>query len=197
MSDSDCPTCSKTSLAWAETVCAFPSSRSSPDPPIGFPRSSAGTYGSGPLHGRLVDARGPKPSLVIAFFTLSIGYLGTKMIFDAGLKEGQERASTATVVLLIICGFLTGNGGSGGLTGALNTVAKSFPERIVSVRDVSDQFCAYADSLIHPHREPALQGWYCPASGCQLSCSPRSHIHSSPGTPPTSSSCWQSVPRCR
>ena len=100
-----------------------------------FSQSPAGTYSTGPLHGKLVDARGPRPSLVIAFFTLSFGYLGIKMIFDAGLKEGQERASAMTVTLLVICGFLTGTGGAGGATGALNTVAKSFPEHIVSVQN--------------------------------------------------------------
>ena len=54
------------------------------------------------------------------------------MIFDAGLKEGQERASAATVALLVVCGFLTGGGSAGGGAGALNTVAKSFPEHLVS-----------------------------------------------------------------
>ena len=141
----DCPTCNRISLGWAETVRLFRSRshhhplmhvRSDSPDRLNAPRpsrSSAGTYGSGPLHGRLVDTRGPKLSLVIAFFTLLIGYLGTKVIFDAGLGQGQEQASTATVALLMIFGFLTGTGGSGGLTGALNTVAKSFPERNVSV----------------------------------------------------------------
>ena len=60
------------------------------------------------------------------------------MIFEAGLEQGQERASTTTVALLIICGFLTGNGGSGGLASSLNAVAKSFPEHVVSARNLSN-----------------------------------------------------------
>lgn len=91
---------------------------------------NAGSYGTGPFHGKLVDARGPKPSLVMAFFSLLIGYMGIKAIFDTGLKDGKEQASTATVVLLVFCGFLTGSGGSGATSGSLNTVAKSFPERL-------------------------------------------------------------------
>lgn len=77
-----------------------------------------------------MDARGPKPSLAMAFFSLLIGYMGIKMIFDTGLKDGQDQASTATVILLIFCGFLTGSGGSGATSGSLNTVAKSFPEHL-------------------------------------------------------------------
>lgn len=100
------------------------------------PRSSAGTYGTGPLHGKLIDARGPRLSLATAFIALSIGYLGTKMIFDTGLTEGQERASTAAVTLLVICGFLTGGGSAGGGASSLNTVAKSFPEHLVSDPDL-------------------------------------------------------------
>ena len=157
----------------------------------------AGTYGSGPLHGKLVDARGPRLSLIIAFFTLSIGYLGTRVIFEAGLAQGQERASTTTIVLLIICAFLTGNGGSGGLASSLNAVAKSFPEHVVSARDLSIQLCIHTDSSIAAHREPHLQGWCYPVSDCQLSCSPQSHTRPSLGTPLTSSLSWRSAPRCR
>lgn len=64
------------------------------------------------------------------------------MIFDAGLEKGQERASTTIVALLIICGFLTGNGGAGGASGALNAVAKSFPEHMVSTQNPFAKLCA-------------------------------------------------------
>ena len=116
------------------------------DPPIKFFcifSTAAGTYGSGPLHGKLVDARGPRLSLIIAFFTLSIGYLGTRMIFNAGLQQDQERASTTTIALLVICGLLTGNGGSGGLASSLNAVAKSFPEHVVSARAIKSALHLY------------------------------------------------------
>jgi len=163
----------------------------------GYSHPPAGTYGSGPFHGKLVDARGPRPSLIIAFFTLSVGYLGTRMIFKAGLEQGQEQASTATVALLILCGFLTGNGGSGGLASSLNAVAKSFPEHVVSNKNISKQLRTHVDSLIVTRRELALQGWCYPASDCQLSCSLRSHIRPSLGIPLTSSLSWQLAPRCR
>jgi len=80
------------------------------------------------------------------------------MIFDAGLKEGQERASTVTITLLVICGFLTGNGGAGGAAGALNTVAKSFPEHIVRSRNLSDQPHAHADFSSVMQLENQLHG---------------------------------------
>lgn len=119
-------------------------------------QSSVGTYGTGPLHGKLVDARGPRPSLVIAGLFLLIGYMGIKAIFDAGLKQGQEQASTATVVLLVFCGFLTGTGGSGASSGSLNTVAKSFPERIVSVRILFHNSRSFTYPSIVTCREPPL-----------------------------------------
>jgi hypothetical protein len=74
--------------------------------------------------------------------------MGIKIIFDAGLTEGQEQASSATVVLLVFCGFLTGTGGSGAASGSLNTVAKSFPEHIVSTRNICHECFNNADPSI-------------------------------------------------
>ena len=155
--------------------------------------STAGTYGTGPLHGKLVDARGPRPSLIIAFFCLLIGYMGTKTIFDAGLKQGQEQASAAVVVLLVLCGFLTGNGGSGGASGSLNTVAKSFPEHTVSVRILFLKFLSCAYHSTFTHRELVLRPWCYLVSDSLPFCSPRSHMPPSLGTHLTSSSSWQSA----
>lgn len=120
--------------------------------------------------------------------------MGTKTIFDAGLKQGQEQTSAATVVLLIFCGFLTGNGGSGGASGSLNTVAKSFPEHVVSIRNLlhTSRSCAYLSILTH--REPALRRWYYPASDSLPFCSPQSLMPPSLGTHLTSSSSWPSGP---
>lgn len=156
-----------------------------------FSRPPAGTYSTGPLHGKLVDARGPRPSLIVAFFCLLVGYMGIKTIFDSGLKEGQDRASTPVIVLLIFCGFLTGTGGSSAASGSLNTVAKSFPEHLVSVY-IS---CSYTDPSIVTHREPASQRWYYLGLDSQPSCSRQSHMPSSLGIHPTSSSFWQSALR--
>lgn len=157
----------------------------------------AGTYGTGPFHGKLVDKRGPRPSLVFAFFCLLIGYMGIKIIFDAGLTEGQEQASSATVVLLVFCGFLTGTGGSGAASGSLNTVAKSFPEHIVSTRNIFHECCSHADPSIVAHREPVSQRLCYPASDCQPFCSRQSRTRHSLGTPLTSSSFWQLALHCQ
>ena len=81
---------SKTSSGWAEIVRLSSSTDTPHTRPSNSPQSLAGTVS---LHGKLVDARGPRLSLAIAFSTLFIGYLGTKIIFDTGLGEGQERAS--------------------------------------------------------------------------------------------------------
>lgn len=162
-----------------------------------FFQSPAGTYGTGPFHGKLVDARGPRPSLAMGFFSLLIGYMGIKAIFDIGLKDGQEQAPTAIVILLIFCGFLTGSGGSGATSGSLNTVAKSFPEHLVSTRDIFHKSCRHANALTLVYRGPVLQRWYYLGLGSRPSCSRQSPMRSSPATPLTSSLFWQLALRCR
>lgn len=80
--------------------------------------------------------------------------MGIKSIFDAGLNEGQERASSTTVLLLVFCGFLTGTGGAGGASGSLNTVAKSFPEHIVSTGIYPVTFAAMPTTrLLHTENQ--------------------------------------------
>lgn len=104
-----------------------------------------GVYGTAPLYGRLVDARGPRTLLVIAFVCLIVGYSGVRYFHDRGLPEGATEISTLSFCLLVACGFLTGSGGNGGLAGALNATAKSFPDRLVSVQ------CCVHGSLAHKH----------------------------------------------
>jgi hypothetical protein len=59
-----------------------------------------------------------------------VGYLGIRAVYDAGLPEG-ETLPTWRLGVLIACSFMSGIGGNGGLAAALNTAAKSFPDRSV------------------------------------------------------------------
>ena len=99
-------------------------------------------YGTAPTWGRLVDARGPRVLLTIAFVCLIAGYLGIRHFYDAGLPEGASELSTLSFCLLVVCGCLTGAGGNGGLASSLNANAKSWPDRLVSVSLTPHQlFC--------------------------------------------------------
>ncbi|KAI0078268.1 MFS general substrate transporter [Panus rudis PR-1116 ss-1] len=84
-----------------------------------------GVYGTAPLWGKLVDARGPRVLLVIGFVSLLTGYLGIRHFYDTGKDAGL-----ATLCVLIFCSFLTGIGGNGGLASAMNVTAKSWPDRL-------------------------------------------------------------------
>ncbi|KAL1939679.1 hypothetical protein VTO73DRAFT_9712 [Trametes versicolor] len=88
-----------------------------------------GVYGTAPIWGGLVDRRGPRAPMIIAFFALLIGYLGIRQFYTDGLPEGVSEISTLSLCLLVFCGFLTGVGGNGGLVGAMNATAKSFPDK--------------------------------------------------------------------
>jgi len=88
-------------------------------------------YLSAPFFGKLVDARGPRASLVSAFFLLLGGYIGIRTLYDGGTDAAGHSLSTAHFVLLVLCGFCTGLGGDAGLTSAVNTSAKTFPDKAV------------------------------------------------------------------
>ena len=92
---------------------------------------AVGVYGSAPFVGKLADSRGPRLSLTLSFALLLVGYLGIKGVYDA--SEGNtEPAGGGTLFTLIIFGLLSGIGSTAGYFAALNTVAKSFPNKIVS-----------------------------------------------------------------
>lgn len=95
-------------------------------------RYLVGVYGTAPFWGWIVDTRGPRPLLALAFVALLIGYNGIRHFYDAGLPTGATDISNLTLCALIVCGFLTGIGGNGGLTSAVNSTAKSFPDSLVS-----------------------------------------------------------------
>ncbi|KAI5887407.1 MFS general substrate transporter [Schizophyllum commune H4-8] len=85
---------------------------------------NVGVYASAPLWGKLVDARGPKPGFVCAFVLLLAGYMGIKILYDAGIV-----ADGPVFFALILCGTATGAGGNAGNSSGVNAVARSFPDR--------------------------------------------------------------------
>jgi hypothetical protein len=86
---------------------------------------------SGPVLGRIVDTKGPRPLLIAAFIFLLSGYTGIRGIFDAGLGK-EEELSRLRFVLIVMCSFLSGVGGHAGMASAMNTTAKNFPDKLVS-----------------------------------------------------------------
>ncbi|KAF5363758.1 hypothetical protein D9756_001104 [Leucocoprinus leucothites] len=91
--------------------------------------SLVGVYTFGPIWGRIVDTRGPRIPLTGAFVLLLTGYSGIKYAFDAGVPQGAMTISTFTFALVVLCNFMTGAGGNGGLTSSVNSTARSFPDR--------------------------------------------------------------------
>ncbi|KAJ4472799.1 major facilitator superfamily domain-containing protein [Lentinula edodes] len=91
---------------------------------------NVGVYISAPILGKIVDSRGPKSLLLSGFVLLLAGYSGIRLVYDAGLPENITALSTAMFALLIACSFMTGVGGNGGLCAAINTTAKTFPDKV-------------------------------------------------------------------
>ncbi|KAI0788666.1 major facilitator superfamily domain-containing protein [Abortiporus biennis] len=88
-----------------------------------------GVYGTAPLWGKLVDAKGPRILLVMGFVTLLSGYAGIRQFYEDGLPQGATKLPTFSIVVLSLCGLLTGMGGNGGLVSAMNATAKSWPDK--------------------------------------------------------------------
>ncbi|KAJ6544289.1 MFS general substrate transporter [Mycena capillaripes] len=89
---------------------------------------NVGVYSSGPFWGRFVDSRGPRIPLAFAFLFLFLGYTGIRHFYDAGVPEGST-LSNFSLGLLIACSFMTGAGANAGFTGAINSTAKTFPDK--------------------------------------------------------------------
>lgn len=90
-----------------------------------------GVYAAAPFFGKLADLRGPRLSLALSSVLLSIGYLGIKGVYDAS-ENNSEPVAGGTFFTLILFGLLSGIGSTAGFSAALNTVANSFPNMVVS-----------------------------------------------------------------
>jgi hypothetical protein len=88
-------------------------------------------YLTSPLWGHIVDVHGPRRLLASGFFLLLAGYSGIRFIFDTGIPPGASTISTPTFCALVACKLMTGAGGNCGIMSALNTSAKTFPDRAV------------------------------------------------------------------
>ena len=133
---------------------------------------------SGPVWGRIVDRKGPRIPLIGASIFLLVGYSGIKQMYDDGIGNGTT-VSPLHIVLLVVCGFMTGLGGNAGLSAALNTTAKSFP--FSAVRALSLPPSAFVPStrlMFLSVPLPLLS--FNRVSGSQLSSSRFSRTHTSP-----------------
>ncbi|KAL4075477.1 major facilitator superfamily domain-containing protein [Scleroderma citrinum] len=87
----------------------------------------AGFYLSGPIWGRIIDARGPRIPLIGASVFFFVAYAGTKRIYDDGIGTAAS-ISPVLFVMLVMLALFIGFGANAGLNSSINTVAKSFPE---------------------------------------------------------------------
>jgi len=55
--------------------------------------------------------------------------MGMRTFYDDGLPKGVAHLSVPGFITLCACNFLTGVGGSGGLASAVNSTAKTFPDK--------------------------------------------------------------------
>jgi MFS family permease len=149
-----------------------------------------GVYATAPFWGRIADHRGPRILLAIGFVGLLVGYSGIRWAYDAGLptiKNPQGETITGSLpsshlYLLILCGFLSGAGGNGGLVASVNTTAKSFPDSAVcTLAKYWSHILTKNGKRCSVHRQ---LGWSYPGSVSPRSCSPLSRMLSSLETHP-------------
>ncbi|KWU43288.1 hypothetical protein RHOSPDRAFT_35162 [Rhodotorula sp. JG-1b] len=96
-----------------------------------------GVYLSSPVIGRIVDKRGPKPTLVFAAIALTCGYLIIRAFYTTAQDADNLARRTdpggwfaiAGVPGLVAAQLLTGMGSTAGLSSVGNSVAKSFRKR--------------------------------------------------------------------
>ncbi|GAA5926001.1 hypothetical protein JCM3775_005172 [Rhodotorula graminis] len=87
-----------------------------------------GVYLSSPFIGRIVDRRGPKPTLILAAVALTGGYLVVRAFYLSGHVANGLYARLG-VPGLVAAELLTGIGSTAGLSSAGNSVARSFKKR--------------------------------------------------------------------
>ncbi|GAA5970303.1 hypothetical protein JCM8115_003694 [Rhodotorula mucilaginosa] len=98
-----------------------------------------GVYLSSPVIGRIVDKRGPKPTLVFAAIALTSGYLIIRAFYTTAAQDADDNMArsdhpggwfaVAGVPGLVAAQLLTGMGSTAGLSSVGNSVAKSFRKR--------------------------------------------------------------------
>ncbi|WVQ75306.1 hypothetical protein IAR50_004922 [Cryptococcus sp. DSM 104548] len=90
-----------------------------------------GVYTTGPLWGKIVDSRGPRIPLLVGGLCCLVGYSLVHAFYTHAISlppPSSSDISTPRLALLMFSMFLTGCGGSAGLTSAVNATAKSFPD---------------------------------------------------------------------
>ena len=92
----------------------------------------AGVYTSAPIWGRFVDSQSPRILFVVSLVFLLCGYSGIKHLYDSGLPSGTSTLPVLSFYMLVLSSFLTGSGSICGLSTALNSTVKSFPDEVVS-----------------------------------------------------------------
>ena len=98
-----------------------------------------------------MDSRGPRILLACSFVFLLGGYSGIRYLYDSGLAPDALSVPSIIFYALLLCSFLTGVGGSGGISGAINTVSKTFPDQAVCSRGLA-KVIFY--SLVHESEHP-------------------------------------------
>ncbi|EUC66581.1 MFS general substrate transporter [Rhizoctonia solani AG-3 Rhs1AP] len=91
-----------------------------------------GVYCSGPIWGKVVDARGPRIPLLVAFVLLAFGYGGIRAFYTGAISMSETSTSrfNGDVAALFFFSLCTGIAGNAGITSAMNAAAKSFPDRL-------------------------------------------------------------------
>lgn len=90
-----------------------------------------GMYTSGPVWGKIVDSKGQKIPLLAGGLCCLLGYGITHAFYTHIIplrSPSSDDPSYLRLSLLLFAMFLTGCGGSAGLTSGVNAVAKSFPD---------------------------------------------------------------------
>ena len=110
-------------------------------------RSSVGVYSTGPIWGRIVDSHGPRILLASSFVFLLGGYSGIRYFYVSGLAPDALTVPILSFSALVLCSFLTGAGGNGGFMSAVNSTAKTFPDRAVCIH-------RWFSKVYFPHYHP-------------------------------------------
>lgn len=88
---------------------------------------------SSPILGRIIDSYGPRIPIACAFVFHIIGYAAIKQLYDSGLPPHVTTLPTLIFVALVLCTLLVGSGGTAADLAAVNSTAKTFPDRAVTV----------------------------------------------------------------